>query len=142
MTSTSGNKILAGVVTTIVVGAVISAIVLLDPPGVQRQRKMDSRRIEDLVSIQRAIEEYWTRHKALPPDLATLGKEPGLLVPASDPETGARLCLRSHGPQVLPALCRLRAYDGGESRDPQLPDPMGPRGRAPLFRPEYPERRR
>jgi hypothetical protein len=89
MTSTTGNKLLAAVVTTIVVGAVITAIVLLDPPGVQRQRKMDSRRIEDLMSIQRATEEYWTRHKVLPPDLATLGKEPGLLVPANDPETGA-----------------------------------------------------
>ena len=82
MTSTRGDRILAAVVTAIVVGAVITAIVMLDPPGVQRQRKMDARRIEDLMSIQRAAEEYWARHKALAPDLATLGKEPGLLVPA------------------------------------------------------------
>jgi hypothetical protein len=99
MTSTTGNKILAAVVTTIVVGAVITAIVLLDPPGVQRQRKMDSRRIEDLMSIQRATEEYWTRHKVLPPDLATLGKEAGLLVPANDPETGAPYIYEGTGPK-------------------------------------------
>jgi hypothetical protein len=87
MTSTRGDRILAGVVTTIVVGAVITAVVLLDPPLVQRQ--LDERRVEDLMSIQRAAEVYWARHKALPPDLAALGREPGLEVPAKDPETGA-----------------------------------------------------
>jgi hypothetical protein len=113
MTSTNGNKILAAVVTTIVVGAVITAVVLLDPPGVQRQRKMDARRIEDLMSIQRAAEEYWTRHKVLPPDLAALGKEPGLLVPTNDPETGAPYVYEVTGPKSY-RLCAVFARDTAE----------------------------
>jgi hypothetical protein len=113
MTSTNGDKILAAVVTTIVVGAVITAIVLLDPPGVQRQRKMDERRIEDLMGIERAAEEYWTRHKALPPDLATLGKEPGLVVPANDPETGAAYVYETTGPKSY-RLCAVFARTTAE----------------------------
>jgi hypothetical protein len=106
MTSNRGDKILVAVVTTIVVGAVVAAIILLDPPGVQRQRKMDARRIEDLMSIQRAAEEYWTRHKALAPDLATLGKEPGLVVPMNDPETGAAYVYEITGPMSY-RLCAV-----------------------------------
>ena len=108
MTSTRGEKILAAVVTTIVVGAVITAIVLLDPPGVQRQRRIDERRVEDLMSIQRAAEEYWTRHKVLPADLTTLGKEPGLVVPANDPETGVAYVYEITGPKSY-RLCAVFA---------------------------------
>ena len=128
--------------TTIVVGAVITAIALLDPPGVQRQRKMDERRIEDLMSIQRATEEYWTRHKALPPDLATLGKEPGLLVPANDPETGTPYVYEVTGPKSY-RLCAVFARTTAERASvPSYLGQMGPRGRASLFRPEDPQRHR
>jgi hypothetical protein len=113
MISNKGDKILAAAVTTIVVGAVVTAIILLDPPGVQRQRKMDARRIEDLMSIQRAAEEYWIRHKALPPDLATLGKEPGLVVPTNDPETGAAYVYEVTGPKSY-RLCAVFARTTAE----------------------------
>jgi hypothetical protein len=114
MTSTRGDQILAAVVTTIVVGAVITAIILLDPPGVQRQRKMDARRIEDLMGIERAAEEYWTRHKALPPDLAALGKEPGFAVPTSDPETGAAYVYEITSPRSY-RLCAVFARTTAET---------------------------
>jgi hypothetical protein len=113
MTSVSGTRILALAVTTIVVGTVITAIVLLDPPGVQRQRKMDERRVEDLMSLQRTTEEYWTRHKALPPDLATLSKEPGLRVPEADPETGSPYVFEITGPKSY-RLCAVFARDSAE----------------------------
>jgi hypothetical protein len=113
MTSTKGEKILVAVVTTTVVGAMIAAIVLLDPPRVQRQRKMDERHIEDLMSIQRAAEAYWSPHKALPPDLATLGKEHGLLVPRSDPETGAAYIYEIAAPKSY-RLCAVFANSTAE----------------------------
>jgi hypothetical protein len=113
MRTTRGDKILAAVVTAVVVGAVITAIVLLDPPGVQRQRKLDARRIDDLMSIQRAAEEYWTRHKALAPDLAALGKEPGLVVPTNDPETGAAYVYEITGPKSY-RLCAVFARTTAE----------------------------
>jgi len=113
MTSTRGDQILAAVVTTIVVGAVITAIILLDPPGVQRQRKMDEHRVDDLMTIQRAAEEYWTRHKKLPPDLATLSKEAGLVVPTKDPETSTAYVYETSGPRSY-RLCAVFARTTAE----------------------------
>ncbi len=112
MTSARRHKILAWVVSGVVIGAVITAI-LLDPPGVQRQRKMDARRIEDLSSLQRATEEYWNRHKVLPTDLATLGTEPGLRVPVTDPDTGSPYVYEVTGPKAY-RLCAVFARDSSE----------------------------
>jgi hypothetical protein len=112
MTSASAHKVLVWPISAVVIGAVITAI-LLDPPGVQRQRKMDARRVEDLSSIQRATEEYWNRHKVLPTDLAMLGKEPGLRVAATDPETGSPYIYEVTGPKSY-RLCAVFARDSSE----------------------------
>jgi hypothetical protein len=88
MTTATGTRILAAVVTTVVIVAVIAALVLLGPPGVQRQRATDERRVNDLSLIENCVHEYWTRHQALAPDLASLASEPGFQVPRNDPETG------------------------------------------------------
>lgn len=118
MRSISGGKILAAAATAIIVGAVITAIVL-DPPGVQRQRKMDARRVEDLMTIQRVVTEYWSRHRALPPDLATLDQEPGLRVPANDPETGASYVYETTGPKSY-RLCAEFARSTSERPTPPM----------------------
>ncbi len=118
MRSSQGEKILAAVVTTIVVGAVITAIVL-NPPAVQRQRKMDSRRVEDLMTIQRVVTEYWSRHRSLPPDLDTLGREPGLRIPANDPETGAAYLYETTGPRSY-RLCAEFARSTSEQPTPPI----------------------
>jgi hypothetical protein len=81
-------KYLATIVTIIVALAVVTAILILDPPSVQRQRKLDTKRIRDLTNISHSIDSYWERKKSLPPDLATLEREPGLKIPLKDPETG------------------------------------------------------
>ncbi len=112
MTSASAHKILAWVVSAVVISAVVTAI-LLDPPGIQRQRKMDARRVEDLSSIKRAIEEYCNRHKVLPTDLATLAKEPGLRVAATDPDTGSPYVYEVTGPNSY-RLCAVFARDSSE----------------------------
>jgi hypothetical protein len=65
------------------------------------------------MSIQRAVEAYWTRQKALPPDLAILGKEPGLVVPANDPETGAGYVYEITGPKSY-RLCAVFARTTAE----------------------------
>ena len=112
MTSASVQKTLAFLVSAVVVCAVVTAI-LLDPPGVQRQRRMDGRRIEDLLSMERAAEEYWNRHKVLPPDLAALAKEPGLRVPEADPETGSPYVYEVTGPKSY-RLCAVFGRDSSE----------------------------
>lgn len=88
MKKSNGAKYLAIISTIVVVLAVVSAVIILDPPELQRQRRMDGRRIRDLINISLSVDSYWERKKALPPDLATLEKEPGLRIPMKDPETG------------------------------------------------------
>ena len=97
---------LAWVVSVVVVGAVIAAI-LLNPPGVVRSARSISHRIEDLSSIERATQQYWDRYKSLPTDLATLVKEPGLRVSATDPETGSPYVYETTGPKSY-RLCAVR----------------------------------
>lgn len=88
MKGASGAKYLAIIATIIVALAVFAAITILDPPSLQRQRKLDARRTQDLRSISHSIDSYWERKKSLPPDLSALEREPGLKIPLQDPETG------------------------------------------------------
>ncbi len=105
---------LAAAVSLVVLGAIVAGVVLLDPPGVQRQRKLDQRRAGDLNTISLAIDEYWRRHaNTLPHDLAVLSVEPGLRVDLSDPESKL-----PYGYEVQDArayrLCAVFAGDSGQ----------------------------
>jgi len=88
MRKLSGAKQQAILATVVVILSVIAAIVILDPPSLQRKRRLDARRVEDLKSIKYSIDSYWERKKSLPPDLATLEIEPGLSTALKDPQTG------------------------------------------------------
>jgi hypothetical protein len=79
---------LPAIASAVVAAAVIAALVILGAPSVQRQRKMDGVRVQDLSGIASYVNGYFTRHKALPPDVSTLAKEPGYSVRQNDPETG------------------------------------------------------
>ncbi len=88
MKKLSGAKYLAVVATVVIVLSVVAAILILDPPEMQRKRRLDSRRVRDLTSISYSINSFWERKKSLPPDLTALEKEPGLKIILRDPETG------------------------------------------------------
>jgi hypothetical protein len=97
--------VVPAIATAVVAAAVIAALAILGPPSVQRQRKMDGVRIQDLSNIASYVNGYFTRHKVLPTDLGALTKEPGYRVAQSDPETG-----KPYGYQILDAnLYRLCA---------------------------------
>lgn len=93
------------IVSAVVVSAVIAAITILGPPSVQRQRKMDQVRVQNLTYIGLSVNGYFVRHKALPHDLDGLAKEPGYKIVQSDPDTG-----KPYGYQILsPTSYRLCA---------------------------------
>ncbi len=71
MTSGWGVRILASIVTATVVAALVAAIILMGPPSRHREHRLDERRVQDLMGIQRMADVYWERHKSLPPDLVT-----------------------------------------------------------------------
>jgi len=110
--------VLPAIATAAVTATVIAAIVVLGAPRVQRQRKMDRVRVQDLTNIALSVTGYFRRHKALPGDLAALAKEPGYRVARSDPDTG-----NPYGYQLLDAssyrLCADFATDSAaDSADP------------------------
>ncbi len=71
-----------------VLTAVILGLYLAGPPEVQREKKLDARRIADLQAIASASDSYYTRYGELPDSLAILQKEPGSRLFLSDPLTG------------------------------------------------------
>jgi hypothetical protein len=108
-----GDRALALAASAAVLGALVGAFAVLDPPGVQRQRRMDEHRVNDLVKLKAATETYWSQHKKLPPDLESLGREPGLVVPRKDPETGAPYVYEVTG-EFSYRLCADFARDSSE----------------------------
>ena len=88
MTAVSGKRALVAVLVILVAFVVARGLLIIGPPGEERTRRLDARRIEDLQRISRAAEVFHGRHQRLPETLAELGLEPGLSSIAQDPVSG------------------------------------------------------
>ena len=117
MTRGGGARILAYIVGATVLAAVIAGIVILGPPKRQRQLRLDERRVKDLIGIQGDVNNYWQRHKALPPDLVTLSREPGHRPPPTDPERGMEYEFEITGAESF-RLCAVFTFDSSEAPEP------------------------
>ena len=84
----NGTKLLAGAISAAVLAAVVAGIVVLDPPGIQRSHKLDEQRVRHLSNLAEEIDQYWSKHKVLPSDLATLASLPGQHLNLKDPVSG------------------------------------------------------
>ncbi len=88
MKTPAAKHIIAGLAITVVLAAVVGALILLGSPTEERMRRLDDRRVDDLQRLERAVNLYWTRHGRLPASLTELSEEPGVDVRLRDPETG------------------------------------------------------
>ncbi|MGH8073383.1 MAG: hypothetical protein ACREO4_04815 [Lysobacter sp.] len=79
---------LAIVASAVVLATVGIAVMVMDSPAVQRDGRLDSRRIDELNRIVQAIDTYVQANDTLPPDLATLAAQPGQQLSIADPVTG------------------------------------------------------
>jgi hypothetical protein len=105
------QMILPAIVSVVVVSAVVAAIVVLGPPSLQRQRKLDEVRVRNLTYIGLSVNSYFIRHKELPANLEALAKEQGYYIARGDPDTG-----KPYGYQILdPNSYRLCADFAAES---------------------------
>ena len=118
MTSGWGVRILVLVAIATVILAVVVAIFILGPPKRQRQIKLDERRIGDLIELQWEVNSYWKRHKALPPDILTLSREPGFRPPVVDPERGNPYEFETSGVDSF-RLCAVFDFDSAEEAQPR-----------------------
>ncbi len=96
MNAGARSIVISSIVTAVVAVTVVTAIVILGAPSIQRRRKMDEVRVQNLTLLALSVNGYFTRHKELPADLDALAKEPGYHIPWKDPDTN-----RSYGYKIL-----------------------------------------
>jgi len=75
---------LARVALVLLVASLVGGFFVIDSPKTQRMYKLDQQRVEDLWSVQSAVEAYWWEKEALPVNLEQVDTE--LLLP-TDPTT-------------------------------------------------------
>lgn len=82
-------KILALVISSVVLASVIAGFFIIGTPAEQRKIRFDEQKVGDLQAIQGQIINYWIRKEALPQKLDDLNDSiSGFFVP-KDPETEA-----------------------------------------------------
>ncbi|MFH0857769.1 MAG: DUF5671 domain-containing protein [Candidatus Magasanikbacteria bacterium] len=86
-TKTNIPKILASVVSVVVLGSIITGFFIVGTPLEQRKRKMDDQRIQDLQTVQGQIVDYWVRKETLPNNLEALQDNISGFVVPTDPDT-------------------------------------------------------
>jgi len=80
-------RILAILMSTVVLASIIIGFFIVGTPVEQRKRKMDDQRIQDLQTVQMQIVDYWARKEELPKNLEALQDNiSGFIVP-TDPDT-------------------------------------------------------
>lgn len=79
-----------GVAAVVVaIATIAAAITVMGTPGEQRLARIDDRRVDDLETLDYAIRAFAEKRGTLPPDLATIAREPGRQLPLKDPESSA-----------------------------------------------------
>lgn len=78
---------LAMVATVVVLATIVTSILVTGTPSERRAAKLDERRVQDLIRLARAIDQYAASHDGLPANLATLAEKPGSRLDVGDPET-------------------------------------------------------
>ena len=106
MNTRNGVRMLTVAATLVVMAVLVVGLIAIGSPGLQRKRKLDHRRVEDLISISRQLNTYWDESKELPPSLAVLAVQPGL----SDPSTGQPYEYKVIGTNTY-RLCAVFALD-------------------------------
>jgi len=82
-------RIIAIIVSLVVLVGIVIGFFVGGSPAVQRQRKADDQRVMHLQELQGQIINYWQMKEALPVELADLTDSISGFVPPVDPETGA-----------------------------------------------------
>jgi len=80
-------KILAWTLSFVILSSVIASFFIIGTPAVQRERRFDEQRVENLQTLQSQIINYWTQKEVLPQNLGALEDSiSGFIVP-KDPDS-------------------------------------------------------
>lgn len=114
MSAGNGGRWIAVAAGVVVVATVVAAIVVMGSPSAQRAAKLDGRRARDLDRIVDVIGHYVARERSLPPDLATLAREPGRRLAIVDPVDGSPYAYEITGARTF-RLCAVFVTDTAKS---------------------------
>ena len=106
--------------SALVLATLIAAVWVMDSPAVQRDLRLDQRRVAELSELQVLVEDWARTRGALPVSLAQIAAQPGMAPSLRDPLDGT-----SYGYAVLGArryrLCAVFATDTAAMREPPSP---------------------
>jgi hypothetical protein len=115
----------AGVAATIAAAlAIIAGLITLGKPSHARERRLDELRIEDLSRLSNAVDEYWSRHAALPPTLDSLVSQRQLDRVPVDPQTDSAYTYLPSGARSY-RLCAIFAHPSDSASRPRYVDGIG-----------------
>ncbi len=80
-------KILALTLSFVILASIIVGFFIIGMPAVQRERRFDEQRIENLQTLQSQIVNYWTQKEVLPQNLGGLEDSISGFVVPKDPES-------------------------------------------------------
>jgi hypothetical protein len=95
-----------------VTGAVVTGLILLDPPWQERARRLDDLRVQQLTAIARTVDLVYGRTGELPATLDELHEHGGELLAIRDPATGRPYEYQVEGPTTF-SLCAEFQYASG-----------------------------
>ncbi|MGB0133959.1 hypothetical protein [Dokdonella sp.] len=113
MNPTTRNRMLVSGATLVVIITVVAGLVVIGPPSLQRERKLDQRRIFDLSQLVRQVTNYWKSNKKLPMNIDALAELPGFRIP-SDPKTSTSYEYTPTG-ELTFKVCAVFALDTSEA---------------------------
>ncbi len=117
MTRLSRAQLAGGALTVVVAAAVGVGMFIAGAPSDERERRLDGRRVDDLVRIAEAADVFWTRHGRVPATLDELRNEPGSDARAGDPETGEAYEFRPVGAAAFEVCARFARPTESTSRE-------------------------
>ncbi len=80
-------KILAIIVSIVVLSSIIAGFFIVGTPADQRNRRFDEQRVQELQTLQSEIINYWTKKEMLPENLGVLQDDISGFVVPKDPGT-------------------------------------------------------
>src|SRR3989338_7134422 len=80
-------KILAWVVSIVVLASIVAGFFIIGTPATQRDRRFDDERVGDLQTLQNQIINYWMQKQSLPKELGELEDSISGFIAPRDPQT-------------------------------------------------------
>ncbi len=107
------SKMLAWIVSVIVLGSIVGGFFLVGSPAHQRDVRFDNNRVSDLQNIQGQALNYWQQKNALPVRLSDLENSISGFVPPVDPKTRAEYEYVVKGPLAFDLCATFKTASVG-----------------------------